>query len=1635
VAFGRWWRRALVLVVALTGGLALLSWAVVRSYGPELTRERIERALEDATGRPVRVGGARLEPWLGRLVLTDLAIAAGPSFRDGTLLTASRGEVSFRLESLWRRVATLSVAVTDLDLRLDLSRPAAAGPAFAFAVPDTVTIGPVTARIGVLRLARARALVEGAGTAGEIEALGVAASGWPRDGRLDVALRADSLRVGGTAVREVDLEARLSAERAAIGRLALRWEGAVLRAHGAVEQPWVEPDLALTVRGDVPLAPLARLAGRDEAVRGVARIEVELRGALAAPRVAGRASVAELAVDHVAARQVSIRGEWSDGALALDEIRGEILGGRLEASVTVPAATPRAARVAARLSGATLPAGLARLGQVAASAEGRVTGTGIELERARVEWSDAGLELDGWSGWIEHRGPIALAGRAAGDLGRLGRALGWDAAAGRVAVSVQVSGRRDAPALAGWIALDGVTVSGAPVAPAEARFDLAITLPGAATATAGRLAGTIRSPRVALAQAGIEDLDATIALDPERVEVLAARARLGTVPVEVAGALAWTGSGQARVRLGPAALSAVPGVPPALGLAGTAEVQGELTLRGGNVTTAGTARLGGVQLAGLALGAGTAAFRSTGTAVAAELAFPDRRLDADLEGRLDRSRALTARVRVADAGLRELVQRIDPAAAERVDGRVSARAEILLPLDRPQDARGVARLEAAGLRLLGEPWDHRGPVVMRWEDGRLHLDRLRLGGPAGTLTATGVLWGGDAPAALALALEEARLPGALAALGPGTARADVRLPGGGVEVARLTGTWPGVQAEAHGRAGSDATIRAGGRLVVDLRRVAHAAGGLPVPGPLSGEVTMTLDARGRWDAPALQGELRSPALGVAGVTLSDVVVPFRAGDGTLRVDGAALALGGSRISVAGGAGWPPATPLSALARQARLAVDVRAPALRMADLEAWLPPALRGTGQLALAARVEGPPGSWRAVGTLASGELGLPGIPLRELQASFAVDAGQIVVSALTTRVGGVPLRGSGLWTWAGGGHARAEVGPVELAEVPGVPAGLSLGGSGRGAVEVTMRSAADVAVSGRAVLDDVVLGGIGLGRGTVAVSGRGEAMKAELAFPGRRLDAAVEGPLRARSVLQVRAALGEQALAPLVGQLGLPAAASRLQGVVAARVSGRLPLDDPSRATGTLAIETSHLALAGEPWESRGPMVVSYRDEIVRLERFDLRGPAGAAVTGAGTLGADGTLDVRLDGRVSLATLAATRPEVREAAGTVDVTVSARGPLAAPALGGEVRVRDATLALRNRPEALRQLAARVTAGPAGVRLEQASAAFAGGRFEATGDLALVGWRPGAYRLGLVARGVGPALLDGLAAVWDADLELAGAGSSAYLRGEARLVRGTYTRDLSLLSLAVGTKPEAAAEPAVALPLQVRVRLDNPLVVRNRVAQLGVRGALSVEGTTSDPVLFGLLEARDGHVVFRGHRFAVTTASARFANPRRIEPLIEFVGTARIRTYDVTAELRGRPADLAVRLQSNPPLGQDDLLALVTFGVTRDEFRQSAGGILAGEVGKLFVQELLGVEGDMGGMVGLDVLELQSSGKDAGQAVRVGKQLTESALVVYSRNVSDGREQKLRIEYQLGGPVLLSGEHDFRGSYGADLILRLRFR
>jgi translocation and assembly module TamB len=396
----------------------------------------------------------------------------------------------------------------------------------------------------------------------------------------------------------------------------------------------------------------------------------------------------------------------------------------------------------------------------------------------------------------------------------------------------------------------------------------------------------------------------------------------------------------------------------------------------------------------------------------------------------------------------------------------------------------------------------------------------------------------------------------------------------------------------------------------------------------------------------------------------------------------------------------------------------------------------------------------------------------------------------------------------------------------------------------------------------------------------------------------------------------------------------------------------------------------------------------------------------------------------------LAASRPEIREIGGVLDLSLRASGSLAAPAFAGDGAIHRGSLLLRDRPETLRDVEARFKLSSQGVQINEATASLGGGRIQVRGDVALRGWQLGGYRFTLQAEHVAVGPIANFSSAWDADLELSGITREAQIEGRARLVRGLYTRDLSLLSLALSPTRAAAADTGTPVRLRVRVDLRDNLVVRSRAADLRAGGVLSVEGTTARPVIFGSVECRDGRIAFRGRNWTVTNATVRFADPRRIDPFVDVFATSRIAEYDVTMQVTGPVSNVTVRFNSTPRLSQNDLLSLVAFGTTSAGLRESPATVLLGEAGKLLAQNVLDVDPSS------SLFRVSTGSSADGTSELHGFPGEERSSAVGSvQNTPAGRKEKVRVEYQLLTPLFLSGEYDRDGGYGADVVLRFRFR
>jgi TamB, inner membrane protein subunit of TAM complex len=877
---------------------------------------------------------------------------------------------------------------------------------------------------------------------------------------------------------------------------------------------------------------------------------------------------------------------------------------------------------------------------------------------------------------------------------------------------------------------------------------------------------------------------------------------------------------------------------------------------------------------------------------------------------------------------------------------------------------------------------------------------------------------------LRVSARDVRLPGDLASLGSGTIDAEARGERGTYDLSRAVASWPGIKLEARGQATVDGPAPLRLSLAAELARL----GPLLKQSRVSGNAVLDAELRGRWRDPVLAGklELHSPAVGDIGA--DHAAVPFELTQRSLRIAEGSVHRGSARLVATGSLGWPEA-PTPALPSPDAVSVDLRAKmeGARLEDAAPWLPPALRGTGPVGANAQIKGTLVAWRAPGSVESSELTWPSIPpARDLSVTFEAAPDRIEVPALRASVLDAPLTARGRWLWSGSGEVEAASGMVDLARLPGLPDAPRIEGRARANVTAAMRDGR-VTGSARVVGERLAVGGRALGPATADITVNESAVSGELRAPEARIAATAQG--RLDGVITTRLSANDFEIGPLLRDLR-PDVFGGVEGRITAAATLDVPVRDPRATRGEIRLEPVQVEAAGERWEGRGPVVIRRDSGRITLERLELAGRLGTA-TATGWLDDGGTIDATVRGQMPLALLAVLRSEIREASGRMDADVRVGGTVAKPTLVGRATISGGLLALRELPFVIRDMEGRFALSPARVRIEELKAGVGSGTLRATGEAALDGGALGAYQIAVTGRGLAVTPVEGLDTNWNADLTLVGRGANGFVRGKAHLVRGAYARDLSILPILLNRGArEEPAEWGRAIGLQVEVHLDDNLAVRSPQAHVRAGGTLSLQGTVAQPILLGSIETQEGRITFRRHRFVLENVVVRFDDPRRINPYLDLRATTRIRTYDVTMWLSGRADDLTIRLSSEPPLPQEDLLALVTLGQTREELGSSGGLTFAGEAAHIISDELLGSDTKMP----VDIIEFGKT--DSGQQqFRVGKRINDRTLVTYSGSFAEGGKQKLRVEYQIIGPLLLAGEQAFSGGVGGDVILRLRFR
>lgn len=231
--------------------------------------------------------------------------------------------------------------------------------------------------------------------------------------------------------------------------------------------------------------------------------------------------------------------------------------------------------------------------------------------------------------------------------------------------------------------------------------------------------------------------------------------------------------------------------------------------------------------------------------------------------------------------------------------------------------------------------------------------------------------------------------------------------------------------------------------------------------------------------------------------------------------------------------------------------------------------------------------------------------------------------------------------------------------------------------------------------------------------------------------------------------------------------------------------------------------------------------------------------------------------------------------------------------------------------------------------------------------------------------------------------------------------------------------KPAGEAPPALVIRLNIDVEAPNQIYVGGRGLDAELKASLKVRGTTDLPLISGNVSLVKGEMALLGQTFTLTRSNIAFLGDGTFDPSLDV--EAKTQRGDLTAivAVTGRPSKPTVKLSSQPPYPEDEVLARLLFN-------RGAGQLSALEAVQLAqsAAQLSGLFGGGPGFVdnvkrslGVDRLEFRGSEDGTGAGtVAAGRYIGDNIYVGVEQELGTG-QSKATVEYGITDHIKARGE------------------
>jgi translocation and assembly module TamB len=220
--------------------------------------------------------------------------------------------------------------------------------------------------------------------------------------------------------------------------------------------------------------------------------------------------------------------------------------------------------------------------------------------------------------------------------------------------------------------------------------------------------------------------------------------------------------------------------------------------------------------------------------------------------------------------------------------------------------------------------------------------------------------------------------------------------------------------------------------------------------------------------------------------------------------------------------------------------------------------------------------------------------------------------------------------------------------------------------------------------------------------------------------------------------------------------------------------------------------------------------------------------------------------------------------------------------------------------------------------------------------------------------------------------------------------------------------------------------------------AQIGIDGDVRLRGTWDRPILLGNVHLLGGQMAFRGNNFDLTRGDINFANPFRLDPVLNVEATAMISQYQVTINFSGPASRLSMTYRSDPPLPDSDIIALLALGSPGEEAglrSQTASAQNYGATALLSEAISSGIGGRIEHLFGISQFRVDpfvagtATESNAAARVTIQEQVARDLTITYSTNAATTNQyQLIQVQYDVSHDLSVEFLRDINGTYGFDI-------